>query len=69
MTPQDGMQVAGLQIVVDQEAIAKAMPLRPGTRMALPLLLHAPQVRANAPLWGSALALQTVRSSSACVKC
>ena len=44
MKLQDDMQVAGLQITVDQEAIAKALPLRPGTRMALPLLLHAPQV-------------------------
>lgn len=38
------MQVSGLQIVVDQAAIAKALPLAPGTRMALPLLIHAPQV-------------------------
>ena len=38
------VQVSGLQIVVDQAAIAKALPLAPGTRMALPLLIHAPQV-------------------------
>ena len=44
------MQVAGLQIVVDDKAIAQALPLAPGSRMALPLLVHAPQVRSVHPL-------------------
>lgn len=38
------VQIAGLQIVVDEEAVTKALPLVPGTRMALPLMLHTPQV-------------------------
>ncbi len=38
------VQIAGLQIVVDQEAVTRALPLVPGTRMTLPLMLHAPQV-------------------------
>ena len=38
------MQVAGLQVVVDQGAIDRAVPLLPGTRMTLPLMLHSPQV-------------------------
>lgn len=44
------MQVAGLQIVVDDKAIAQTLPLAPGSRMALPLLVHAPQVRQMHPL-------------------
>ena len=39
------VQVSGLQVVVDQEAIDRAVPLLPGTRMTLPLMLHSPQVR------------------------
>ena len=38
------VQAAGLQVVVDQEAIDRAVPLLPGTRMTLPLMLHSPQV-------------------------
>ena len=38
------VQIAGLQIVVDQEAVTRALPLVPGTRMTLPLMLHSPQV-------------------------
>ncbi len=38
------VQIAGLQIVVDQEAVTRALPLVSGTRMTLPLMLHAPQV-------------------------
>ena len=38
------VQVAGLQVVVDQGAIDRAVPLLPGTRMTLPLMLHCPQV-------------------------
>ena len=38
------VQIAGLQIVVDQEAVTRALPLVPGTRMTLPLMLHCPQV-------------------------
>jgi len=30
--------------VVDQEAVTRALPLVPGTRMTLPLMLHCPQV-------------------------
>jgi len=30
--------------VVDQEAVTRALPLVPGTRMTLPLMLHSPQV-------------------------
>ena len=36
--------MAGLQVVVDQEAVDRAVPLLPGTRMTLPLMLHSPQV-------------------------
>ena len=36
--------MAGLQVVVNQEAIDRAMPLLPATRMTLPLMLHTPQV-------------------------
>ena len=43
------VQVAGLQVVVDQGAIDRAVPLLPGTRMTLPLMLHCPQVCRHPP--------------------
>ncbi|DBA95519.1 TPA: hypothetical protein ACH3X3_013374 [Trebouxia sp. C0006] len=42
-SPSVKPQIAGLQIVVDQEAVTRALPLVPGTRMTLPLMLHSPQ--------------------------
>ncbi|DBA86334.1 TPA: hypothetical protein ACH3X2_005568 [Trebouxia sp. C0005] len=42
-SPSIKPQIAGLQIVVDQEAVTRALPLVPGTRMTLPLMLHTPQ--------------------------
>ena len=46
------MQIAGLQVVVDQEAMSHLLPLVPGTRLTLALLVHTPQVNSSISMSG-----------------